>query len=271
MEKLRVAMVTIFLALAGCQAGAQPTPVTPTPEPTSTGTPVPPTFTPTATSTQTPTVTATVTPTRTETPDRNATSTAIALATWDALSAQARTELESLGLPTNGELAWFEDEPALYSLEDYATYIIDPVADGKYFKDFIMHVEIAWSTSSGLAGCGIAFRMVPPVYDGQAYHFQTLRLAGAPAFAFEYWKNNYREAFLTGDYKFHDAIDVKNQSTNVYDIHVQGDNMNAYANGKKIGYATYTKLPEGLIGLMAMQESGDTTCMFDKMWIWELK
>jgi hypothetical protein len=202
--------------------------------------------------------------------DRNATKTAVAQVTQEFKLSQVKSELEALGLPTDGKLAWFDDEPVLFSLENYATYSIEPVADERSFADFVMHVEIAWNTTSGLAGCGVVFRMVPPIYEGQAYHFQTLRLSGAPAWAFEYWKNSYLEAFLTGEYKFHDAIDVKQDATNVYVLHVDGNNMTAYANGKKLGYGSYTKLAEGQVGVMAMQESGDTTCMFDKMWIWEL-
>lgn len=265
----RLILISIFLfTVAACSAPATPDPTAtalpPTETPLPTATAIPPSATPQ------PTATATFTPPPTATPDHKATETAIAQATQAALSVEVKKELEELGLPTEGSLAWVGKSPESITLTQYAQTEYSLI-DSEEFANFVMKVDVGWSSASGLAGCSIYFRSSGKSLERAfTYEFATLRLSGAPAWDFQYLENGRFVHSITGKPKFNNAIDVAQDAVNTYVVVADGDTLTVYANGIRMGSGTSTKRESGVISWGAFQESGETTCTFDNAWVWRL-
>lgn len=252
-----ITMLMIFL-LIGTSAGcAGPTP-TPAPTETPTATPLP-----TATSTPLPTATPTATV------DIKATSQARATATWEARVAEVAAELEAVGYTADsGTLVYDSKDPLSMTVAQYNSFWPEWIVSTP-LKDFIVHVDIQWDSTSGLAGCGILFRAEEDFERGAQYRFDLMRLSGAANWEIFYKKFNTRQADIVS-FRFDNIIDYSPNSVNTVVLVVQGDLIQAYINGKKMREGHYAKLSEGGIAFMTWQESGETTCTFRNSWVWEL-
>ena len=269
--------IAVVLLLSACNAPQPQATVTPT-VPPATDTPMP-TATATATETPLPTETPTATPTETPlptdtptaTPDRKATEQAAAQAELEAQTALVKAELEALELSTEGQLGWVQAKPETIKLTEYGQRIYTDINKLESYKNFILKVDVTWTSKSGLAGCGIIFRATPPIEDGNQYILETLRLSGAPAWDIIYVKDNMGIANMMGEVKFNSAINLDQGATNTYFLVANGDSFSVYANGKRIGSTSYSsKQTEGAIAFVGFHESGETVCDFSNAWIWEL-
>lgn len=279
-KSLRVSILFILLASMLLTACSTPTTAAPTntPEPTNTlvptNTPIPPTETSTPTETPTntpvPTETPTPTPTKTPTPDYNATKTVVAKATQDALTAEIKAELETLGLPTEGQLAWAGTEDQTISVSSYWESQYDLAADGKIFENFILKVDVQWDSKSGLAGCGVIFRADGKIENGKQYQLLMMRLSGAPAWDIEYYDNGKFVSNAMGEVKYNSVMDITGGATNTFYLLADKDKLSVYANGKRMGTTSSTTLTKGKIAWLTWQESGETTCSFKNAWVWQL-
>ena len=264
----------LLLSACGSALAAAPTsdPATATPvvnvvaeatalPPTATFTPVPPTATPTA-----------VPPTATPSPTPNRTATAQARATQTAAPVIAKidAELQKYSLSTQeGHLGWVHD-PVTMRLDTYmeAQWQVD--YPDLVVSDFVVHSDITWDSTTGLAGCGLLLRSGEDFTKGKQYQFALMRLAGKPLWDIEYYRYGEFQYNLTG---LRDApgVNFESGSTNRVTIVAQGNKMTVYVNGEKLGAATDNKIAEGAVAFLAWQESGETTCAFTNSWMWILK
>jgi len=269
MSNLRVAypvllaLVATTLACSILQGQPAATPTPPASEtPQATATPPPsPTDTPVPTPSKTPT----------STPDLRATAAAKSTQAAEAILAQIETQLQEINRSTQqGHLAWFADEPIDVLVDQYGTTVYVPLESDLTFSDFVLHVEVTWDSKTGFAGCGIIFRSEEDFERGEQYLFQTMRLSGLPAWDVELWRYKEWQSTLTGEIKFSSAIDLAAGSTNEYLLVVEESLLTIYANGSRLGAVTILRRSEGAFAFFAWQESGETTCTFDKAWVWDL-
>jgi hypothetical protein len=261
---LSLVLILAFM-LTGCALSA--------PEPTAT--PVPPTFTPVPpTETPIPTATATNTPTLTptSTPDAKATQAAVATAAAAESIAKIDSILKEYDLSTDeGQFGEYITKPAKITAVTYDAMIFDPLSTGSY-TDFAFYTEIAWTSTSGLAGCGVIFRSEDTKLEKDFYRFNTLRLSGAPAWDVEYYADGDFKSNATGKVKFSNTINVGNGDNNAYLLVVKDKTLTVYANGKKLSQVDITQRVDGGPFLVfTFQESGETTCTFTNSWVWKYK
>ena len=248
----------LALISAGCQPA--PPPATDTLVPTD-----PPTSTPEPTATATPTDT----PTPTATPDRTATAAVLATEEMSARLEEISPELEAVGFTTeSGSLIYDSIAPISMTVDSYNVFwpepvIVDPI------KDFILHVDIRWNSTSGLAGCGIIFRAEEDLERGAYYRMDVMRLQAAPVWGMYYIKFNTLQRNLISD-RFDKILKDEPNSVNNVVLVVKSDVIQAYINEKKMTEARYSKLSEGGIAFLTWQESGETSCVFKNIWVWEL-
>jgi len=229
--------------------------------PTATFTPVPPTATPTA-----------LPPTATPSPKPNLTATAAARATQTAapIIAMIEGELQKVGLSTQeGHLGWVHD-PVTIKLDTYMEAHANVDYPDLVVSDFVVHSDITWDSTTGLAGCGLLLRSGEDFAKGKQYQFALMRLAGKPLWDIEYYRYGQFQYNLTGLWDA-PGVNFESGSTNRVTIVAQGDKMTVYVNGEKLGAATDNKIAEGIVAFLAWQESGETTCAFTNSWMWILK
>ncbi len=243
--------------------------------PTETATPVPPptetaTLEPTETPVPTATATATPLPTSTPTPDAKATAAAHATATVEAALGDINDILEDYGYSTKeGRLGFIHDSLSI-TVDTYGErhHVTDyPDMD---FGNFVLHTDITWNTSSGLAGCYMVFRSDGDLERGRNYQFVTIRLQGLPLWGFWVFNNERGDPLDPEGLLPDGAIDDLQGSTNKIVIVAEDTKFTAYANGERLGTQVSSKLAKGAIAFGAFQESGTTTCEFNHTWVWSL-
>ncbi len=263
-------MLVLVLASA-CAAPAAPPTATPEPtatEPPPTATPIP---TNTPLPTDTPTPLPTPTPTRTATPDRKATQAAQATQTQEALLALVSEDLQSVGLTTEGgKMGYYSPEDISIANDAYAMIYYDKLDPFGTYGSFVLHSDIEWNSTSGLAGCGFLLRVQEPFLEGKLYMLGTWRLSGYPAWDLDFWNYGRFQSSVTGRTRRNDAIKQDNDSLNQYIIVANGGTLTAYVNGTKLGTAAVDGIKEGKLGIFSRQESGTTTCTFKNTWVWML-
>lgn len=243
--------------------------------PTETATPLPPpteTATPEPTETPVPTATATETPlpTATATPDAKATAAAHATATVEAALGDINDILEDYGYSTKEGHLGFIHDPVSVTVDTYGErhHITDyPEMD---FGDFVLHSDVTWNTSSGLAGCYIVFRSDGDLERGRNYQLLTIRLQGLPLWGIGVYNNGYGEPLNPEGLLPDGAFEDTQGSTNEIVIVAEESKFTVYANGERLGTQVSGKLAKGAIAFGAMQESGTTTCEYKHTWVWSL-
>lgn len=281
-----IILLCIALALSACQTGpdaqslaetmvaetaaaASPTsPPTDTPAPTDT--PIPTT---TSTPTETPTPTSTATATATITPDIAATQAvqATELAAENLKLVQPVLEKYNIALD-QGEVVWTQSKPLEIFINTYGTKDIQPLTPSAFtVEDFVLNVDITWSSSFGFAGCGLLFLAERDLFRGEYYLFETLRFSGLPAWDVVFYKFDQFQFNATGDIRFNNAIKLGDDATNNYVLIFQDRVLTIYANETRLGILDISKRNEGGFGAFGFQESGETICTFTNGWVWEIK
>jgi hypothetical protein len=265
---LLMSSVIVMLLLTACGA----------PQPTSTPTSMPtetplPTKTPIPTETATPMPTSTPTLTRTATPDLTGTAAVVASQTIAAVIEEIDVELQDIGYSTEeGSLAWVSEAPEEITITSYNSHDWIPLASGQDFSDFVLKADVTWDSTGGLATCGFWFRAQSDDENAEHYKFQAIRLSGFPGWDVEYWKYNGWVSTISpgGRVLTSPHIDQDQGSTNTYILVAEGNTLTVYANGNRLGQVTISTLREGLLTFYTWQESGETTCTFDNVWVWDL-
>ena len=254
--------LTFALLLSSCGFAA--------PQPTVT--PLPPTATPTLLPSPTATLAPTNTPlpTATSTPDAKATKAAIATAAADDAIKTIEGVFKKYNLSIDeGKFGETIDERIELSASTYGENRFNMLADITY-TDFAFYTEITWKSTSGLAGCGLAFRSEDVKLRKDFYTFNTMRLSGAPAWDVEWAVNGKFKTNATGKIKYNNNINAQNGDSNAYLMVVRGKNITVYANGEKLGQAEITqRLDGGTLMALLWQESGETSCTFENSWVWK--
>jgi len=232
-----------------------------------------PTDTPEPTPTNTPEPTDTPVPTNTPTPDYTATAVAEEAAFMAAKEIEIKATLETLGLdPEVGHLAWVSEQPLWLNLANYSTHNWETLGNEEVFSDFVLQTDVTWESTGGLAICGVWLRAESYEEASAHYEFLTIRLSGLPLWDLEYWKYEQLQAVLSpgGVSNKSVYIDQEQGATNTYIFVAQGNLLQAYANGHRLGQMTISSLDKGLLAAYILQESGETTCVFDNAWVWDL-
>lgn len=240
------------------------------PTETSTATPLP-TSTPQPTDTPTPTPTNTPIPTSTPTPDRTATAAFMATSTANAVLERIKPDLNKYGFdPDQGSLAWSNDREKRVIADEYGTGIYQPIDEAGTAADFVFQTDIHWTTSSGLAGCGLLFRG-DDFHNGPAYEVVLVRIQFDPGWFADYYKFGKTQKDFTGGIKSSGAINDEQSSDNQLTIVAVGNKITPYVNGKKLMTITSSENLEGGFAYVASQESGKTECTYSNSWLWVMK
>jgi hypothetical protein len=267
-----IGLITLALAFSGCTPAepAQPPTLTDVPQPSDTPTTAP-TETPVPTETPLPTETPTPTPTLTATPDATATAAFEATQAAAALIEEIKAELQTSGFSAEGgNLAYHTTIPVTMRLDGYSTHRWIPLAEGQMFKDFALRADVTWESTSGFVTCGFWFRGVSDDKDAEHNTFEAVRLSGLPAWSVFYWKFNRIRSSLTGNWRVSPEIRQDQGSTNEYMFIMEGTTLKIYVNGESLGGVTITRPEEGIVAFYISQESGETSCTFDNVWLWEM-
>jgi hypothetical protein len=179
-------------------------------------------------------------------------------------------ELEAVGFTIDsGSLVFDKDSAISMTVEDYDSFWPKSVYKTA-LKDFVLHVDVSWFSTSGLAGCGIIFRAEDDLARGAQYFFDLMRLSGAPNWGMYYRNFNTFQNEIVSP-RFDGIIDDKQGAVNNIVLVGQGDLLQTYINGKKMREGRSSKISEGGIAYLTWQESGKSICSFKNTWIWELK
>lgn len=272
-------LVIVIISNAAC-ASLFPTPEpthtlipdTDTPIPTDTATPMPsetPTGTPTQTQTLTETSTATETPTATV--DLAATAEFESTVAAEAQLEEIAKVLEDINLTSeSGYLAWSEKDPWPITTTSYATTFFEPIDEGTEYKTYVMHYDVTWESTSGLAGCGLIFHSEEDLGMGRNYRFYSYRFSGLPYWTVELWENGSYVNSAMGRGKLNSVIHQENGSTNTFTLHVKEGIMTVYANDMRLSHVPISGANRGRIAFFVFQESGESTCAYENAWLWAL-
>ncbi len=221
---------------------------------------------PTPSSTPTATSSPTAAPTATPTPDLRATERAKAV---DEAARAIAAELDEVGMAGFlGYLDWVHPGPLEVQTQTYGQLVYLPVSPNVDYADFVLHVDVAWDSRSGLSGCGVIFRSEPDLERGEQFRFYTLRLSGLPGWDVELWRYGQYQSTLTGEVKYHSIIDQQAGAINKYVLVATEDRVTIYVNRVRLGSVTITRREAGRIAFFVWQESGESTCTFSNAWIW---
>ncbi len=270
--------LTVILFISACEttnstleATNTSVPPTDTPFPTETHTPLP-SETPTPTKTNTPTLTQTPTDTPSLTPDLAATVAYESTQLAETQHEEVDKILNKINLSTeSGYLAWAENDPWPITSTSYGTIIFEPIDEGTEYKTYVMHYDVTWELTSGLAGCGLIFHSDEDLGRGRQYRFYSYRLSGLPYWTVELWENGGYVNSAMGRGNFNSLIDQENGSTNTFTIYVQKGITSVYGNGMRMSYVPTASQNKGRIAFFAFQESGETTCAYEDAWLWVLE
>jgi len=274
---LKGTTIFVFLCLAALACSLSTTP----PEPTAisvppTDTPAPPTNTSTSEPTETHTSTPTEAPTLTQTPSPTIDLPATAAVESTQEAEKMFSEIDQVLQKVNysidqGYLAWSERDPWPIASTTYGTIIFEPIDEGINYSTYVMHYDVTWQSTSGLAGCGLIFHSEKNLGFGKQYRFYAYRFSGLPYWTVELWNANWPPTSAMGRGKLNSAINQENGSTNSYTLVVRKDIMTIYANNKRLSHVPISSLIKGRIAFFVFQNSGKTTCSFDNAWLWSLE
>jgi hypothetical protein len=242
--------------------------------PSATDTPAPtdtpdPTDTPAPTDTPLPTETPTLEPTVTH--DLPATFAAESTQNAEKAFEEIKKELEVYGIQANeGQLAWLGLKAVTLSVNTYGEWYAEFIDPDLVVQDFIFQTDVTWESTGGLATCGLIFRAEEDLDRGAYYEFASIRLSGLPMWFVHRFDYNTVQDDMTAKYPFSSAINQKQGSMNKYAVIARGNSFTFYANGDRLGTVFNSKLPDGRIAYTINQESGETTCVFENSWLFEL-
>ena len=185
--------------------------------------------------------------------------------------APIEAELLSYGIdPAAGQLGWVHPPVTIHVEDylgfDYANQFLETVA-----ADFVVAADITWNTQYGSTGCGFVVRS-----DGNEEAFnQYLVIAtrgaeGHVGFIVmrdgEVIVDESEDIYANG---IDPLFEWQNDTTNRLVVIGRGDTVTIYTNGTMIDEIINEGGPDkGFVALVALNESGYTTCNYDNTWLW---
>lgn len=259
--KYRMILLVIFMLanlLTGCASPA--TQVPPTED-------LLPSETPPPTNTFTPEPSLTLQPT--STPDVKATNNAAATQLVDKRLEIMKPDLDLVGYPESGSLAWYQLNPISLVPRVNGSLYYDLINEDLIASDFIFKTDITWSATS-LVVCGFGFRAEQNVTAGSFYEFLFERISGLPGWVINYYEDGQIVSTISGDVHFSEALNTENNATNTFILVAKGNEFTVYINGVRQGsfYDYGNNLSEGQFILLYYQDSGTSECKFDNSWLW---
>jgi hypothetical protein len=257
---IQIALIVMIISLMAGAAGCSPAPtqVPPTETLSPSNTPVP-------TSTLMPTNTVIPSPT----PDLQATSNAQSTQVAEDQLAAIRTDLDLVGYPESGHLAWYQTKPVSITPSVNQMFFDELIDESLNASDFIFKTDITWNATS-LVYCGFNFRADANIAKGKHYEFLFMRFSGLPAWDIEYHDAGEFVKNVTDKVRFSDQIVIDNNATNKFILVAKGNVFTVYINGVRQGdfYDFGNSLTQGTFAFTALQDSGTSSCKFDNSWIW---
>lgn len=202
-----------------------------------------------------------------------ATEDASAAAATAEAKAPILAELPAYGVdPHQGELAWIHP-PVTIQTEGYMQYAYANQFIATAARDFVVAADITWNTRFGTTGCGFVVRS-----DGNEESINQYLVIATRG-------GNGRVLFVTqrnGQVIDNESKDIyangidplfewQNDTTNRVVVVGRGEVFTIYTNGTKIGEVTaQAGYDRGFVAFVALNESGDTTCQYDNVWLWLL-
>ena len=265
---VRIGSALLCVALTtGCNPPVPEPTATPTPEPTATATA---TLVPTDTPEPTATPTETPKPTATATPNVKATAAARVTATVEAALPKINDVLEDYGFSTDRGRLGYMHGPIKITVDTYDENNHQTDFPDVKLHNFVLHTDVTWNTSSGLAGCYLVYRADGDLYKGKQYRMIMIRLQGLPLWGVGAFSNGRGDALLDDVYLPDGRLEDTQGSTNKIVIVAEDTKFTFYANGERLGTVVNSKYGEGAIAFGALQESGKTTCEYENIWVWSL-
>ena len=167
-------------------------------------------------------------------------------------------------------MAWSEIDPWPITSSSYGTIIFEPIDEGEVYQTYVMHYDVTWESTSGIAGCGLIFHAEDNLGLGRQYRFYSYRFSGLPYWTVELWEDGGYVNSAMGRGKLNSAINQDNGGTNTFTLHVKDGIMTAYANNMRLSHVPISGASQGRIAFFAFQESGETTCAYENAWLWVL-
>ncbi len=176
-------------------------------------------------------------------------------------------ELANLGVDSSrGGLGWVHPPVTLsvegYLVYDFVNYYLQEVIP----SDFVLSTEFTWDTTTGVAGCGFVMRSNGDQEALDQYMVIATRAGNGTAFFVVQTDTSFgREYTLEGI-----GLDANNGAANTLTIVAQGSQFDIYTNGNLAGAVTDDTYRTGYVAVVALSESGTTTCDFNNTWLWVL-
>jgi hypothetical protein len=195
-----------------------------------------------------------------------------ATATEQAL-APIRAELASYGLdPNQGILGWVHP-PLTIQTEGYMQYDYGGEYLSTVARDFVLAADITWNTRFGTTGCGYVLRSDGAEESYNQYMVIATRGASGHVGFIIMVNGKVRDNEITDIYAngIDPLFEWQNDTTNRMVVIGRGGTFQIFTNGTFIGEVTPSVFFErGFVAFVALNESGDTTCMYDNAWLWLL-
>lgn len=195
-----------------------------------------------------------------------------ATATEQAM-APIKTELASYGIdPNQGVLGWVHP-PLTIQTEGYLQYNYGGEYLATVARDFVLAADITWNTRFGSTGCGYVLRSDGAEDNYNQYMVIATRGASGHVGFVIMQNGQVKDNEITDIYAngIDPLFEWQNDTTNRMVIIGRGNTFQIYTNGTFIGEVTPSVFFErGFIAFVALNESGDTTCVYDNAWLWLL-
>lgn len=196
-----------------------------------------------------------------------------------AAAAAAAAELEASIAP-DLELAGYssaEGELGFSMTESFDTvndvpsgFLVNEMEPGYTAGNFVLGFDLTWDSTGALAYCGMIFRSQgDDITRGEQARFWTVRFSGLPYWDIEIWKfGQYQSQPVRS---VDSVINQSAGSTNHYVIAANGTNIKVFGNGEKMGQTELKQsMGVGQFGFVSWLDSGQVTCNYSNVYVWEL-
>jgi hypothetical protein len=177
-------------------------------------------------------------------------------------------ELPIYGVDTSvGKVAWIHPDVELQADDTNSFAYINNFAT-MIAKDFVIAGDITWNTQFGTSGCGFAFRSNGDKESLDQY-LSIISRGGNGTALYIKMEDSTEQNF---DAPEADEIDpnfqADNDTTNRLAVVAIGSHFKVYTNGVLIKEYDDTSFTRGFVAMVALSESGVTTCKFSNTWLW---
>lgn len=209
-----------------------------------------------------------------------ATATTVARATSNTSSAAATAtavapflaELPAYGVdPAQGRMAWIHP-PVTIQASGYLSYTYANQNIATVAQDFVLASDITWNTRFGTAGCGYVMRSDGD-QEGDYDQYIALVIRGGSGELFftimqdgEVVRNEITDININ---RLDPSFQWQNDTTNRFAVVARGNTFSFYSNGSHVGDVTPSiAFERGFVAFVGLNESGTTTCQYNRAFLW---